>query len=100
MWHSPVTIHPTGLPLPPACPKPSLLVRKGVLAQQEHPRRAPNGLARWLCAGLTYVLARKSRSPGALAAQGRVNHPGTQKNPRSKRGALLKVNPSDVVCRR
>lgn len=64
-------IHPIALPLPPACPNPSFLVRKGLLAQGEHPRKGQPGRE-----GLTITetLLRK-------------------------RGALLKVNPSAIVCR-
>ena len=97
--HSPLPIHPTHLPLPPECPNPSLLVRKGPLAQREHPRRAPNALA-----GDSLQVSANSwpGRPGVWEPQ-----PGREglttwepKTPLSKRGTLLKVNPSAVLCRR
>lgn len=91
-------IHPMDLLLPPACPKPSLLVRKGLLAREEHPRTACNALA----GGSVQVSA--NSWPGRPGVQ--EPRPGREglttqepKTPLSKRGVLLKVNPSAVVCR-
>lgn len=90
-------IHPMDLPLPAACPKLSLLVRKGLLDREEDPRRAPNALAD----GSVQVSA--NSWPGRPGLQ--EPRPGREglttqepKTPLSKRGVLLKVNPSAVVC--